>query len=343
MNTLKLKTSLEKINELQSSEEDFFEIAKSLSTQNPGIIETFEKLCRETNDANSLRNQVRSAESSLVSKANSTIRNIRISQFSKSGLAIEKTLQATNLLIADETLLSLENFIHSVDVQIDSPTLRSSIELIKNAQLFIINHEKILATLKTLNETTARELDSTAPSLTIYFPEEITLEAYGKKIQALNAIIEIAANILNMSAVQADVKIEKIESGSWFAKISANQLVIILATALITNGSIFLFNHLDPSKDISNIKESSETLERILNIRNTLKENNIDTSGIDENIKSAAISISKNLKDLIGESKSIEINDTLHTAPDSKLLSMNSQNVLENRSSQLNTPKSDQD
>ncbi|MCO6060207.1 hypothetical protein NG726_26555 [Pseudomonas sp. MOB-449] len=134
-----------------------------------------------------------------------------------------------------------------------------------------------------------------------------------------------------MSTSEGNVSIEKIESGSFFAKISANPLVIALASIIVTNGSQYIYNEIDSSRDLTNLKEASEVLERTLKIRSFLEENEIDTKEIDEEIKISSVLLAKNLGLLIKDSSEIEINDNKITTPNGHNLIGKAKPALENK------------
>ncbi|MCY1302825.1 hypothetical protein D9M70_525060 [compost metagenome] len=118
-----------------------------------------------------------------------------------------------------------------------------------------------------------------------------------------------------MSMSEGHVRIEKIESGSLFAKISAHPLVVALTTIIVTNGCQYIYNEIDSSKDLSNLKEASAILESTLKIRDFLEENNIDTREIDEEIKKSSTLLVKSLGHLVNGTTELEVNDKTIKTP----------------------------
>ena len=225
----------------------------------------------------------------------------------------------------------------ALDNHLDHPNLNTTFALSSTANRFFTAFNKIKYLSSVLKQTTAKELINNPPeteSLKIYFPHNVSLEGFSNKLVFLTTLLEECCNLLNLSTSEGLVEIQKIESGSFFAKISANPIVIALATTIITQSAMYTYNRFDPSQNLNNLKQSTEVLEKILSIRATLEENNIETKDLDDVIKKSTSVIAKNLNRFLGDSAEIEVNDKVistHTH-DFEKLSYTNQLALEDQS-----------
>lgn len=311
MNTEKLYRSLSAATDLKITEKSFFKILEDLSEIFQSISTKFENSAIASNDASALFKSFNSNKDSLIAEIQKTIRQDRFSSLARSAHKIESALSLLPISMAANARSEVEVFLECLDNQLHEFNLSTSISLARSAKNLSSTIEQLTSIHLTLLETTAKGLAEEKEHIKLYFPEHITLIEFSNKTSALSAIIEICCKLLDMSVLEGEVEIRKIESGSYFAKLSAHPLVIALATTIITNGAIYILNQLDDSKNIDNLKASTETIENILKIRETLKASNISTNEIDEEIRNSTILITKQLGQLIGNQAEVEINDII--------------------------------
>lgn len=246
--------------------------------------------------------------SSLIQKVENTIRRTR---FSKLNLSLEKIRNSINTeIIKDnyEILLRIDTLTEFLDFHLHKPTTETSFALTKSAyNLMSLIHE-IIPLSHILNSDSA-DTKTSNPSLTIYLSEKPDIETFSKRISAIGSILEICCKLLGMSIIEGQVEIEKIESGSIFAEISANPLVISLATIIVTKGADHLFNSIGKNKKNEAFRENSENLEKIFGLRNFLSENGLNTTEIDEEIKKHSLMLARQLDNLFENQSLVEINE----------------------------------
>lgn len=319
MNTDKLLHAIRKIEELRSSETELFKIISSLEKCYKSLTTSYQGLATSS-DSNVAWKNLTNSQNTTINSVQTAIRQAPFSTIIKSIELLKSELSNHDISIFKNTIAQAELFTSSLDDQLHNHNLNTSIALALAAQAITMALDKISIIGETLKETTARDLLTDKETIKIYFPNHTNLESFATKTTAISIILEECCHLIGMSTIEADVDISKIESGSYFAAISANPLVLAIATALITNGAIYFFNTLDQSKEATALKENTETLEKILNIRNELEKINIDTKDLDEEIKKSTNKIAKQLEKLIGNDTEIEINESNISTPRNNLI-----------------------
>lgn len=326
----KLIKALNRPIEILDSNQEFKTVLTSLST----VYQKFEKHLINITAQNDNINIVRHAEAVKSTITNEIQAAVRISRFSTIAATMQNlkdTLSDKNLSILKSSRENAEGFLEAFDNNLHSHNLETSINLSRAAYILLASLNEIRTTKETILSIFPSHNEN-QPSLTIYIPDKLDLESFTQKLAAISGILEICCQLLDMSTSEGQVTIEKIESGSLFTKISANPLVIALATIIITNGSQYIFNQADPSKDLNNLKEASEIIEKTLEIRKFLADEKIDTTEIDEEITKSSTILIKHLGRLIKDSSEIEINEKLVVTPSSNRIKADNKNAIEDKS-----------
>lgn len=343
MHIEKLISTLKNTAFIIECETEFFRLIHNLSSTYIDITKASAGLLNISHP-NTLWETAQSQKSALTSAVKKHLRQEKFSTITKSAQKLEDALHLTEISTNRAIASYLSSFIDAVDSQLDAPSTESAFQLAYTANEITKTLSEAKLYTDMLLETIAKDLyevDAEHPSIKIFFPESVSLELFSSKTTALNLLIEECCNLIGLSSLEADVKINKIESGSYFAKISANPVVIMILTAVITNGSTYLFKELDETNKIAPLKESSEVIEKLLKIRDTLTLNGHNVELLDENIKKSSIILSKQLEKLLDHSYQIEINDNIIQAKNRHTLQHQPAKQISNQSDQLNIAKSD--
>ena len=303
----KLSKEIEKFNSVVSGEHELINVLESLSS----AYQSFKDKILEISGAGDSNQTFRATGIVKTETINSAQSSIRQTKFSTLAKSAEKIKNAINFSSADkiyELPRKIEVFIDHLDEQLHAHSLATSINLIESAHILITTLQEIQSLEFTLQETTQKK-NTSNPVLTIYLPGHTDLPSFSQKISSLSAIVDICCGIFRMSATEGEVEIGKIESGSFFAEISANPLVISLATIVITKGTDYLFSQIGSSRRTETLRESSDALEKIFGIRSFMSEQKMDTTALDEEIKKSSLLLAKQLSQLIDGQQEIEIND----------------------------------
>ena len=156
--------------------------------------------------------------------------------------------------------------------------------------------------------------------LDLNFSSTPTFEEFVAKLTALLFIYQKLCELMNVSPANYPLRIAKIETGTWAAKIIGSVAVIGAMTHLIEKVAIYLYRNFTPEGKISMLPRKAEAVEAILDLKKLLDEANIDTSKMDENIRNAAVVLSQQLNSLFGGEPRVAINDVeIVTRPKSEL------------------------
>lgn len=308
MNTEKLLKAIRLVNESVESNSEAVLVIDSLAKVNSDLEGHLQILALPA-DASIAWNNANKIHSKVIADVQDAI---RLSPFSKTHDALRQlqfALSSLSIDVFESAKSSIDNFSTALDLHLHSHDLNTSIGLSRVARKLNSELDKIAALYLTLKETTAKGLVKQNETVKVFFPDEISLESFAEKISALSLIFDEYSQLNRLSTREAEIEIAKIESGSFFAEISGNPIIIAAVSSIITSGVVHIFSKLDKEKESNTLNENTDTLERILNIRGELKNNNIDTDALDEEIKKSTLRIAKQLGKLIGTSREIEIND----------------------------------
>lgn len=315
----------EKYSEILSEinkESSFLQLIEDLSNINESFPQKLSSLINTigSGDQNRTWANVNSIASQTISEVSAIIKSIKKSYIYITASTYSEILEGINEKPLSDTLLSIDSFINSLDDYLQNTTFESSKNLTnaaKNLKSSIENIQLISEAMKPAQGNTS------LPTISVYIPDHTELDEFSSKLAALTRIIEITCNMLQLSMIEADVAIERIESGSFFAKISANPLVVSVVTIILTHGSQYLLNQSTEKSDDAVIRERSETLINVFKIREALEKNGLAIPKLDSELKNSAVNLAKQLNTLIGKSQKIEINKALLEASKSMLIADN--------------------
>ncbi|MDR8014417.1 hypothetical protein [Ectopseudomonas guguanensis] len=306
-----LKNKIENFLENTYQESELLEVLESLSATHDSLTKRLLTILNTSSqgDTPTILRTIEKTKSSISTEVHNAIRKTRFSTITR---ASEKIKTLTDSLLIDATYeisTKTESFLECLDDYLHAPNNDSCFSLTASANELL----RTLNEIQSLGFSLGREKNNTHdnPSVTIYIPGETDLESFSLKLSAIASILESCCQLLGLSTSEGEVEIEKIESGSFFAEISANPLVVALATIIITKGTDYIFNQINPTRKGEALKDSSENLEKILGIRDFLAKNNLKTEEIDEQIKKSAVLLAKKLNHLIEDQQEIEINNKI--------------------------------
>lgn len=308
-------------------EQAFLELVNNLTKINSGLEGHLLSVFSKNGNPSEANNQISVVMSKISTDVDQAVRSARTSAIIVSADRIRQIVENSETKPFKSTATAIELFIEYFDEYKHNISLKSCLDLVASGRnLNIAIHQLRLVDLVLEPTQGNKEL----PSLTVYIPNHTSLADFTTKLDALTKIIETCCNILSLSMEEALVAIERIESGSFFAKISANPLVVAVTTIIITQGSQYFFSPDFLSSENVGIRENSESVIQILKIRETLSANGVDTQELDSELNSSAILLAKQLNRLLSKSPAIEINDMKFSAPETKLLAGAAPNRGEN-------------
>lgn len=341
MNTEKLLSLIDSLDTTIKNQTEFLTIVKTLDAQHKRTLVSFLNIAAAP-ESQSLWNKTQAFKTGATNETQTILRQVKFSTLTKSAQKIENELSRIDISIFTRALEAVEALIEAIDHHLNSSEFSTSLKLAAAAHNLNNIFKEIQAFRDTLTQTIAINFYTDTPesqSIKLYFPGPMSLENFSTKTLALNHLIDECCQLVGLSTSEAGVEINKIESGSFFAKISANPIVIILLTAIITNGTSLIFNQANEASQVAIMKESSDTIEKLLKIRDTLVANGQSVDKLDENLKKSTIIISKHLQKFLSNSSELEINETvLKSHPQNRLNNVNLA-AIENSQPDTTPPK----
>ena len=118
--------------------------------------------------------------------------------------------------------------------------------------------------------------------------------------------------LLKISPNDPPLKISRVEAGSLWIKVFGESKVIVLMTSAIEAAAAYVYrNYTDEGRktvQAAAIPKDVETLRSILNLVPTLKELDVYSPAMKENIEKSSVMISKSLNQLLANEPSISVN-----------------------------------
>lgn len=247
------------------------------------------------------------AKTAILNSTHKAVRTTKFSKITKDALQLASLLSEIKISASDEAGKKIESFIDALDENFDTHNLSSSIDLVIAAHDLVISLENLESIANSLESVQPPSQDN--PLLTIYLPCKTTVSSFGRKTLALAEILEICCQLLSMSVEEGDIALEKIESGSFFAKVSGHPMVITLASIVLTNGLQFAATQLSKPSEHEVLRASSETLINILKVSEFLEAQGKDSAILDEELKKASIRMLKEMSELVIGAEEVQVND----------------------------------
>lgn len=146
--------------------------------------------------------------------------------------------------------------------------------------------------------------------LDLSFSSAPTLAEFAAKVTALAEIYQKLCELFTVSTATSPLRIVKIETGTWAAKVIGSLPVIGLMTRLIESAALYWYRNHTAEGKFSMLPRKAEAVEAVLNLKKMLDQANIDTSAMDANIQGASVVLAQDLNTLLGGEPRIVINAT---------------------------------
>ncbi|MFV3305939.1 hypothetical protein ACNFBT_11715 [Pseudomonas sp. NY15181] len=325
----KLLQEIQKTTRILDQYPGFTDSLHAISHIQQTSLESLKKIL-ETNSTQDTINEKENAKAEIYNLTYNASRREKFKITHSALRDLSESLSDSEIEILRDAEQLVEKFTDSFDGYLHSTSFNTALILTQNAQKLQAKLKEIRSLEETLNNHLHSHSDK--PTLKIYIPENLSLSLFGQKIQAFAGILDICCQILGTTIDDEEVIIEKVESGSLFAKISAHPLVVALATIVITQGSQYVFNRFDSSKDLDNLKDATEIIEKSLKIRDFLESNKIDTHELDEELKKSSVQLIKHLGRLVKDTTEIEVNDRKIQSNTQNLIPKSTTRSLEDKS-----------
>jgi hypothetical protein len=153
-------------------------------------------------------------------------------------------------------------------------------------------------------------------SFSLYLTSSPTFNQFILKLDAVNAIYNELAQIMDISVTDNPILIRKVESGSVWQDILGYPKIIDFLQRLIENAVGYFYRNFTQEGKISTLPRNVEAIESVLHLRKELKACGINTEQIDDILNKSSVIIAEKLNTLlIGEPK-VTINEKEYSVGD---------------------------
>lgn len=314
MLSFQLKKEVSSLLETFNKADIFFQMLNTINTNFPKVDKLLLDIAGGGNHATTAVNEIQRHLGALKA----SIQNISIRDFYASleefeiDLKKAKESSLDDLDIIDGILHSLnqfsdkhENFVSSYDRKsassliIEASKLSSMLDGFKTA-LLLFEHN--------LEEQHFETIEGNE-YFSLYLPSHITFHQFTLKLTALDKLYEELCSVMNVSTVDHPLTINKIESGSLWAKIFGHSKVIQLMDDFLRATANYMYQNFTKEGKLKAIPKKVSAIEDILHLTEKLEEAGIDSSQAKEEIEKATIAVSKQLNILMDGQSEITLNE----------------------------------
>ena len=195
----------------------------------------------------------------------------------------------------------LNEFSEKYTEYIKSYTPESAIVLVNKARVLREELRWYLAGIKAFNLNQPEgNIDITKYSeISVLFTSTMTVKEFTRKLEALDRIYHELCNLLDVSLADYPLQIIKIESGSLWAKVFGNPVVIPFIKDILLKGFGFAYRNFTKEGKLSAVPKNVEAVESVLGLSQKLKDNGVEVTEMEEHIRKSAVTIAKDLNTLI--------------------------------------------
>lgn len=136
------------------------------------------------------------------------------------------------------------------------------------------------------------------------------VKTFGAKLVAFAAIYEELCELVGVSVSVHPLKIVKIESGSWWAKVFGDSRVIGLMIGLIESSVRYFHRNYTQEGKIAAIPKSVDAIEALLGLKKSLEKQGIHNPELDHHLSKSSVVIAQRLNELLEDEPHVTLNKT---------------------------------
>jgi len=163
-------------------------------------------------------------------------------------------------------------------------------------------------------------------TLSLYLPASLTFEEFISRLDSINLIYRELADIVGISTSSEPLRIGKVESGSLWATVFGNSILIGLFNDLLRGGAKYWQRNRSPEGRMSGIPTSIKAMDDLFEFSKKLQDAGVDVKPVHEQLAKGAVTISKNINSLLESQSLVIIN-----GEDIPLVENNDRRALQNR------------
>ncbi|WP_297810238.1 hypothetical protein [uncultured Methylophaga sp.] len=219
-------------------------------------------------------------------------------------------LKIDDLGLIDQISSRIETFSDHYEEYIKTYTAQSAGPLIVEARSLseMLDGFQLALRLAHRNLDDQEQASVSERELTIYLPEMMPLDDFAQRLLAIHRLYEVIAQIIGVDVSEAPLRLQKAESGSLWSKVFGDSRVIGLIVDFLRSSVTYLYRSYTKEGRISAIPQKLDSLDKVMNFSERLRAEGIDTSEINELLRTSAVGIAKDINSLLGDQREITIN-----------------------------------
>ncbi|MDM8545363.1 hypothetical protein QUF61_02610 [Candidatus Venteria ishoeyi] len=317
MLSFQLRDEAKKLLEAFEEAAQFFSMLNAINSSFPGIDNYLVQIGQGGEKTNAAANQLRNH----LAQLKNIVENINIREFYSSLEGFQKSLKNTqnyeldDLSMIDAISKNIDLFANKYEIFISSYSPQNAAPVITEARKLssILNGFKTALLFFESNlEEQHYELED-HEALSLLLPSSMSLNKFAVKLNAIDMIYNELCSLLNVSISEHPLIVNKIESGSMWAKVIGDNKIISLMIEFINSSASYIYRNYTKEGKLSGIPRKVDAVNTVLEFTSKLESQGIDINEAKEHISKSAVIIAKELNILLDGQAKITINNTTHS------------------------------
>lgn len=210
----------------------------------------------------------------------------------------------------DELNEKIEEFIELYDAFLSDQTPTKALPVLKAAHRLQVTLEtsfKLLEAVRQVLSSDEVQREGEA-AFSLYLPSEMSLRDFVSRLSAFQALYSKLCELHGVSELDRPLRIAEVESGSLWLKVFGDTKVIATLTSLIERGVGWSFRNYTREGKLGAVPLKVDSIDAVLGLTKRLREEGVDVSAAQENIRLATVALSKDLEILIRGQTSVTVN-----------------------------------
>jgi hypothetical protein len=311
MLSFQLKQELEVLLRAYEEAQDFREGLKLINEAFPVLNDLLSRLAESSSKGNEAANNMREHLNQLRKKVApiSPRKFFASMEEFQSQLAAASGLRIEDLGLINQIASRIDAFAENYENYIKSYTAQAAGPLIVEARTLseMLDGFHLAVRLAYVN-LEGEPLAENEMSLTIYLPDSMPLDQFAARLLAIHRLYQELAHLMGVDLSQAPLRLQKIESGSFWAKVFGDSRVIKFIVESLRASASFIYRNYTEEGRLGAVPQKLDSLNAVMDFSNRLKEQGVDISEIHEQLRLSAVHIAKDINVLVGGQSSVTIN-----------------------------------
>jgi hypothetical protein len=205
----------------------------------------------------------------------------------------------------------VEEFSSLYDAFLSNQSGKQALPLVLSAQSLQTKLQLLFDLLQLFEEAVATNdvPSGSEAQLALWLPSHMDLADFARRLLALHSLYSELCMLFSVSESDHPLRISKVESGSLWAKVFGESKVIGMMVSFLEQTASWMYRTYTAEGKLASIPRKVEAIDSLLGLTARLKEAGLDPSGMQAHIEKSAVTISKNLAELLDRQGSVTVND----------------------------------